>query len=55
MAELIAMGLVSLIRDRGRLYVLHLTQKERTALRKRFYRAIGSTPPVLGRRPQSDD
>jgi len=52
MAELVAMGLKALIRDRERLYVLRLTTPERTALRKRFYRAIGSTPPKFGRIPQ---
>jgi hypothetical protein len=54
MAELIAMGLKAQIRDREELYVLSLTQDERTALRKRFYRAIGSTPPAFSNTPQFD-
>jgi hypothetical protein len=54
MAELVAMGLKALIRDGEWLYVLSLTQDERTALRKRFYRAIGSTPPKFSNAPQFD-
>ncbi len=54
MAGLVAMGLKAQIRDREALYVLVLTEDERTALRKSFYRAVGSTPPTFGNTPQFD-